>query len=736
MNKKKTMSLILTGCVSLVLFLGVDQRTFAQRRSADIGIGSLNFNLDEAIAGDDSLLQYPREYEVYRSQNCVRGEGFIVAARNFRARAYYEDGYPNPQKPNKGWVVSDSFKTFDYFVIDGTPTILLDIEHTSVPVSGAFKKYWKYAPPTVVVNGEDLSASDRHPDFEEVIQTIPTEQMGFTKCLTSMGLTITERVYTFGNPDYDDFAIVEYVFKYTGKTPNVDNNGNFITYNDPIQDCYLGIKFFPIIYDRRVVPRAGGWTENTDDWVDYTYAEDIDNDGIEDTLRVMFGWDGDAGVTNEDDEGDPLVVSSGVFLSPQYPGVAVLHVDKATDDHTNDMNQPHLSYVSWGAINSTNTLTSGSKGPGIAEVYNILETGGELTPPIDWAQWKDTQTESWLRGTSHPNNQYSQIGTMAFGPYQFDSIEDSVRILLCYTVGTISWGKAIELGAQWKAGSITTTEKNIILRGGRDSLFAKIKAMKELFKTVNGGYDFRIETIAQKIVPPPAWPQSVILSSVTGGCKVEWSEVERLEAYRVYRRLQPTFYIETPGTKTYPLVFQCGGIDPGGNVEYSPDVVTNWTDEKVVPTEYYWYFVTAINNEGVESSHFVTRVNPNSDEPTRGAVAPFEKPPVNLDSVYVVPNPYHVKAVRLYPGQLLNYLKFVGLPAACRIRIFTQNGDLIATIDHELQFPPSSSERWEMRTFMNQTIASGLYVYVVDKCRDHNNNPIDNTKVGKFTVIR
>ncbi|UCE07162.1 MAG: hypothetical protein JSW07_03765 [bacterium] len=737
MNRKKKIFWILTCWICLALISVINQKTFSQRRSADIGVGSLNFNLDEAIAGSDSLLQYPREYEVFRSQNCVRGEGFIIGARNLWARGYYEDGHANPQKPNKGWVVSDTLKTFDYFVIDGTPTIMLDIEHVSVPVSGAFTKYWKYDPPILVVNKEDLSASQRHPDYEEVSGTIITEQMGYTKLLTSMGITIIERVYVFANPDYDDFALVEYVFKYTGETPNVDNKGNPITYSDPIHDCYVGIKFFPIIYEKRVVPRAGGWTENTDDWVDYTYAEDIDGDGNEDILRVMFGWDGDAGVTGEDDEGDPLIVSSGVFLSPQYPGVAVLHVDKATDDHSNDKNQPHLSYVSWGAVSSTNSLTSGSAGPGIQEVYNILETGGELTPPLDWVKWKETQTDNWLRGTSHPNDKPSQIGTLAFGPYQFNNIGDSIRVLACHTVGTISWAKAIELGVQWKTGAITTTEKNMILRSGRDSLFTKIMAIKELFKTTAGDYDFRIETIAQKITSPPTWPDSVVLSSVTGGCRVQWSEVNEAVSYRVYRRLQPKFYIEQPGTVTYPLVFQSGGDNPGENVKYNPDLVTSWIDENVVPAQYYWYYVTAINADGIESSHFVTRINPDDDDPIRGGITPFEKPPVALDSIYVIPNPYHVKMVRLYPEQLvLDHLNFVGLPAVCRVRIFTQTGDLIATIDHELQFPPKTTESWEMRTSMNQTIASGLYVYVVDNCRDHTNKPINQTKVGKFVVIR
>ncbi len=258
-----------------------------------------------------------------------------------------------------------------------------------------------------------------------------------------------------------------------------------------------------------------------------------------------------------------------------------------------------------------------------------------------------------------------------------------------------------------------------------------------MFKKSDESYDFSIQTIAEKIPVPPAWPDSVILSAEVGGCGVRWSPVEDAVAYRVYKRSKAEFLPETPSKEApYALVFQCGGDDPGLGVEYLPTVdSTHWVDKGTAPTHRYWYYVTALNAQSVESSHFTTRTNPTPGDPTYGSISPFEKPPIKLDSVYVVPNPYHVKAIRLY-GRQQNILDFVGLPAACRIRIFTQSSDLVETIDHEYQYPPSSTEIWELRTSMDQTIASGLYVYVVDRCFDNNNKPFTATKVGKFVVIR
>jgi len=726
---KKTVFNRMAGLFGLIIFFSFTQAGIGQTHDLGIGTGSLVLTINSAFASRSNRLIYPQEYNVFRfPQNCARGGGIIIGAKDFPAKAYYPLGFNDP---SKGWVIGDSL--FPQYIVDSMSWYNYDLEHTTVPILGAHKRYWKYAPTARIINGVDLSSSQWEPAYETVNPALPTEQAGVSSCHTALGITVTERAYVFGNPDFDDFAIVEYVFRNTGQTGSVGRDGTPIVYpKNALKDCFLGVSFWPVISDTRVVPRSGGWAEGTDDWVEYTRTED------KDTLRVLYGWDGDAGSSyqNEDDEGDPLIFSSGVFLSSQYPGMAVLHADLAPGNPANDMNQPHLSYVTYGGYLANNALSMGNNGPGLAGIYEILKNGGNLTPALDWQKWKTNRTEEWLRGTRYPTEQYNQIGTLAFGPYQFRNIGDSVRVVLCYTVGTIGWARSIELGAQWKARSISAVEKNATLRSGRDSLFAKIKKIKTLFRGANGRYDFSIQSIAGKIAPPPAWPARQELSSEVGGCGVEWSPVAGAVAYRVYRRLQPFFYAETPGTETYRVVFQCGGTRPAGDVEYSPDAVTRWTDKNVAPAQHYWYYVTAVNAQGIESSQFVTRTEPTLTNTDYGSVTPYESSPADLKGVYVVPNPYHVKAASRLYGRPENLLDFVGLPASCRIRIFTQSGELVTTLNHAYQFPPSSTETWEMRTSMDQTIASGVYIYVVDEAQDYEGNSIRQSKRAKFVVIR
>jgi len=160
-----------------------------------------------------------------------------------------------------------------------------------------------------------------------------------------------------------------------------------------------------------------------------------------------------------------------------------------------------------------------------------------------------------------------------------------------------------------------------------------------------------------------------------------------------------------------------------------------WTDEEVVPGMNYWYAVTAVNEDGVESSKFLNRTEPTISSSTRGSVIPLREAATVLDSVFVVPNPFHVRGV-LPANFSRTGINFVGLPAQCRIRIYTQSGDLVATINHELTFPPSDIEQWELRTNSDQFLASGLYIFVVDQAKDSFGNNLGVSKVDKFVVIR
>lgn len=87
----------------------------------------------------------------------------------------------------------------------------------------------------------------------------------------------------------------------------------------------------------------------------------------------------------------------------------------------------------------------------------------------------------------------------------------------------------------------------------------------------------------------------------------------------------------------------------------------------------------------------------------------------NLNKIKVVPNPYIVSSL-FEPefGELrrepLRQLQFINLPNQCTIYIFTLDGDLIKTINHNSY---SGTATWDLRTDGGREISTGVYLYVV-----------------------
>jgi hypothetical protein len=437
------------------------------------------------------------------------------------------------------------------------------------------------------------------------------DQMIIASCNTASGITLNQKAYAFANNRYDDFIIVEYIFRNTG---NIDDDENIEYENNQVLDCYIGLKLKPQPsgLTQKIISGAGGWNAQVDDWLDY-FIGDYNSEFI----RVMYGWDGDAASSfySEDDEGDPLP-ASGIFMSPHYPGLAILHVDRAVNDPFNDMNQPIMSYYSYGGANSVNALSiAAGGGVGAENIYQIMRSGNFFSPFFDWSTWNTSQTEIW-RIDNNPNREHFKMGTFGFGPYNFNNIGDSIRIVCCYAVGCLGWQETVEIGDMWKNGNILQVEKNRLLRSGRDSLFAKISQVSKLF--IDNSGNFNLMMGADSMADSPE-PPGLILNSEVRGVELLFTDVGA-SRYRVYRRLKPEFYLEDAPSELvkdpYPLINE---LNPAA-LTRTNEGFFKWVDANVVPGVNYWYAVTAVNEIGIESSKFQNRTDPNSSASTRGSV--------------------------------------------------------------------------------------------------------------------
>lgn len=99
-----------------------------------------------------------------------------------------------------------------------------------------------------------------------------------------------------------------------------------------------------------------------------------------------------------------------------------------------------------------------------------------------------------------------------------------------------------------------------------------------------------------------------------------------------------------------------------------------------------------------------------------------------MDLVRVVPNPYDIRSRLFQFGDKSQYdrIAFYGLPAVCKLKIFTERGDLIWEKDHTRG---TGDELWDSTTSYGQIVSSGIYILYVEA-------PDGRKIIRKFVIIR
>ena len=177
------------------------------------------------------------------------------------------------------------------------------------------------------------------------------------------------------------------------------------------------------------------------------------------------------------------------------------------------------------------------------------------------------------------------------------------------------------------------------------------------------------------------------------------------------------FFIDTDGdtgsTYSNHIFNDRGGYTPWGEMV-----------EELINGLPYYYVVSAYDMEGNESAYS------NYVKTPEGAplpVRPHSEPPLGADDlsrVKVVPNPY--KGTHIGEARYENLIRFIHLPRQCKITIFTLTGDMIRELYNNDEDDAEIS--WNLISRNNQSVVSGLYIYVVETDNDK--------KIGKMLIIR
>ena len=117
---------------------------------------------------------------------------------------------------------------------------------------------------------------------------------------------------------------------------------------------------------------------------------------------------------------------------------------------------------------------------------------------------------------------------------------------------------------------------------------------------------------------------------------------------------------------------------------------------------------------------------------TTAAVYRTEAPGETLSAIRVVPNPLNLSGNN-WPGEE-EKIVFKGLPALATIKIYTESGDLVKTLEH---VDESGAEHWggnvanlHTVTESGQRLASGIYIARVT------DDATGESAMVKFVIVR
>jgi len=661
-------------------------------------------------------LRYPAFYRVQDNQ---AAKGLWLGAKNF-----YDP------------LVS---KDYEHKVVHAGPRHL-DIVGETIPKE--LTLYGKYDHSNVFVDGDPATNLQYLDEVDEVDPDLLSDRKIVNVVQTSMGVEIQRTIYAFAHPDHQNYHIQEYVFTNNG-CYDADCNTSYEQTLDGFQ-VYLQYRYAisreGMVYDGKWLPQSAAWGHNTmNDAIGENPDTPSENDQFYDDgsiIRGMYSWHGYHSSASFDNIGGPNSPGEGHLGAAQFVGVTTLHADTSPSDATDDIQQPSTTWF----ITSDDPATSGN------DQYNETKSTKEYNQYMSAGHPEQSQAEvvgtgyadqfADPRAGSNPGGTSQGIG---FGPYNLAPGE-SVRIVLAEGAAGLSREMCYQVGQNWKndvhtgdmptssplntwmmdhynGGSGRNEYKNAWVFTGADSIIETFKKAKSTFDLMEAG---------QTLPFPPKPP--AIFNVTSGGDRItiDWSNESEAEAgfdgYNLYRlKFKPDtslFYYDLANGNIVDLDESIASVWelPPGTGSYE-----DLTPERGFD---YYYFLEAFDNGTnddmvLNSSKFFTLTN---------KAAFLKRPPgTSFNDIRIVPNPFHISARDLQYGvSAPDRLMFLNIPPVCTIRIFTERGDLVDTIEHS---DGSGDEAWNSITSSRQLIVSGLYIA-------HFDMGDQGSAIRKFTVIR
>ena len=602
------------------------------------------------------------------------------------------------------------------------------------------RRYYRNQPPSIVVDG--LNLEDPFPlNYSDAVNpaAIPGNADGLITSFitTDMGVSIRQRVIGFAQQNHDEYIIKEYTFINTG---NVDADEEIELPGQTIKDFYFLKQIRPREWNQRPWTSATGLMPGDD-------------------LRVLYGYPSREEGSDYDNLGDPDVDGgTGMLWNTYAAGEAIVFASKSPQEfNVDDINQPsstmHLD-VDFDAFTfHSNNMTTTQK----QKLYEVMQNGATNLEGIFWPLLTGTKPGSHgvpldQRGFTYITEMegfgYSASTAWSAGPYTL-APGDSIKIAIAHVFGSISPEKAWEVGQAWINDNATFGDN--VIGGPTDKLPQQYRDNPELYaadersEQSNWAKDNWVLTGVDSLlknaraaqwayqnnftVPQAPPPPSIEVTSLPDHIRITWGDEAagfgNLAGYRVYRSIGSWF----------PTVLENGTTLVGGwqLIHEAGPNDREFLDDAAQTAVAHYYAVTAFDNGNggadfdgqshVLESNIAANATINSSERL--------SPGGSLDQVVVVPNPYNISSSDIQFAGEGNKIGFFNVPSTCTIRIFTESGDLVQTINHEgsgIAFWGNLAQEFQA-TSTGQIVNSGLYIA-------HIETPDGESAVRKFVIVR
>ncbi len=547
------------------------------------------------------------------------------------------------------------------------------------------------------------------------------------------GVEVKRRIMGWSQTFNDDYLILDVEFTNTG--------------SDTLTDFYISVESNGANTYRsngtRPSPGTGENFNTVTTWQHYYGGR------TGDSLRVFYEYSADDPAVPGDLMGAPVSSQNGRLINPKFVWYSILHAsEKPYTDPTGDVDdflQPKVTYMG-----TATKFPYNSDGDDYGDKnYWALRGAYSEFFPMSGSTWPGTLHAGNTDETGSPSYAAHPAGTIqannskmycTFGPYLFHPGE-KLHLVFASGFSGLDIRTAKEVGAKWKNGTLENPPgipdprtgffpenfafpvdaSEVDMRKDRWVSTGIDSVMKSAWRAKwNFDHGFRIPA-----APPPV--ESVTITGLGTGVEIRWSAPEAesrpdFAGYRIMRRLSnlDTLFFEE--------------IHASGPEDKAAEHL--FVDKEVLIGAQYYYYV--------QSRARIAADDPLADPLSRGRIiysSRVMQPTINwinpphfsqndLTRIRIVPNPYNINDPLLVKQGWTDQrgIQFYNLPGKVTIKIFTEFGDLVQTIEHDS--PVSAGyEIWDMITRNQQVISSGVYIVVFQK-------PTGETAFQKFMVVR